>query len=110
MGEVISRLPWIRRGDGRPTFAGGFLAGALGHLIVLAWILAAFASATTPEERGTSAMPVYLELCLTPGVFVLALVRSFDRSTRVRAGGLAVGNVAGLLAVVVAVLMITPSS
>jgi hypothetical protein len=53
---------------------------------------------------------VILVVFLFPGVLVLALVRCFDKSTRVRAGGLAVGNVAGLLTVVVTVLMLTPSS
>lgn len=106
MSDVRDTPHRASRGNDNPTFSGGVLAGAIGHLVVAAWILAAFATARTPEERGTSAMPAYIEVFLTPGVFVLALVRSFDKSTRARAGGQAIGNLSGLLAVAVVALMV----
>ncbi|MGW0589674.1 hypothetical protein [Streptosporangium sp. NPDC002607] len=70
-----------------------------------AWIL--FASADTAEARGASALPAYLEVFLAPGVLVLALVRSFDRTTRTWAGGLAIGTLLGALAVAVVTLAVT---
>lgn len=48
------------------------------------------------EERGTSVMPALIELFLVPGMLVLALVRSFDRSARAKAGGLTIGTILGL--------------
>lgn len=72
-----------------------------------AWILFAVASADTAEARGASVLPVYLEVFLVPGVLVLALVRSFDRTTRAWAGGLAIGTLLGALAVAVVTLAVT---
>jgi hypothetical protein len=42
-------------------------------------------------------MPALIELLLVPGVLILALVRSFDKYTRARAGGLTIGTLSGLL-------------
>ncbi|MER5426307.1 hypothetical protein [Streptosporangium roseum] len=42
-----------------------------------------------------------------PGVLVLALVRSFDRTTRAWAGSLAIGTLLGALAVAVVTLAVT---
>jgi hypothetical protein len=74
----------------------GVLIGVAGHVVLAVWILLAFASADNAEERGTSVMPALVELFVVPGVLVLALVRSFDRSARARAGGLVIGTILGL--------------
>ncbi len=61
----------------------------------------------TAEARGASVLPAYLGVFLVPGVLVLALVRSFDRTTRAWAGGLAIGTLPGALAVAVVTLAVT---
>ncbi|MER6176473.1 hypothetical protein [Streptosporangium sp. NPDC001681] len=72
-----------------------------------AWILFAVVSADPSEARGASVLPAYLEVFLVPGVLVLALVRSFDRTARAWAGGLAIGTLLGALAVAVVTLAVT---
>jgi hypothetical protein len=88
------------------TFSGGVIAGAFGHLVLAAWILCAFVVSDTPEEAGTSVMPALAEILLTPGVLLLALVRSLGKSSRAWAGGLTVGTIAGLLVVAVVTIAI----
>jgi hypothetical protein len=99
-------LPGKSRSSGTPGLSGGVLAGAAGHVALAAWILLGFAAANTAEERGASVLPTFLELFLAPGVLVLALVRSFDRRTRARAGGLVIGTVLGLLLVTAVTLTV----
>lgn len=96
MGWLLLRN---HRDGGEATFSRGIVAGTVGHVILAAWILSAFVAAESSEEAGTSVMPALVEIFLTPGVLLLALVRSLDKSTRAWAGGLAVGTLAGLLLV-----------
>lgn len=84
------------QGSRGASLSRGVLMGVAGHVVLAVWILLAFASADHTEERGTSVMPALIELFLAPGMLVLALVRSFDRSARAKAGGLAIGTIVGL--------------
>ena len=61
----MSGLPRNRYGSGQATFSSGVIMGSLGHLFLVAWILAAFVTADTGEEAGTSVMPALAELFLT---------------------------------------------
>lgn len=72
-----------------------------------AWILFAVAWADTAEARGASVLPAHLEVFPVPKALVLALVRSFDRTTRAWAGGLAIGTLLGALAGAVVTLAVT---
>lgn len=102
MGWLLQK----HRVDTEGTFSGGVIAGAFGHVVLAVWILSAFLVADTAEEAGTSVMPALVEIFLTSGVLLLALVRSLGKSSRAWAGGLTVGTIAGLLVVAVVTIAI----